>query len=92
MPPTQQYPVTSGTTGFYPGTSPAEYSPYGKAFCQQPTMAKYNHKLKGQIKSQILQAVEASSCPCPFTYAKYSKGLCTVVLLGWLFLFLFCFL
>uniref|UniRef100_A0A3B5M7G2 Eukaryotic translation initiation factor 4 gamma, 1a n=1 Tax=Xiphophorus couchianus TaxID=32473 RepID=A0A3B5M7G2_9TELE len=26
MPPTQQYPVTSGT-GFYPGTSPAEYSP-----------------------------------------------------------------
>ncbi|XP_016530425.1 eukaryotic translation initiation factor 4 gamma 1a isoform X4 [Poecilia formosa] len=27
MPPTQQYPVTSGT-GFYPGTSPAEYSAY----------------------------------------------------------------
>ncbi|XP_074544288.1 eukaryotic translation initiation factor 4 gamma 1a isoform X2 [Halichoeres trimaculatus] len=28
MPPTQQYPVTSGTAGFYPGTSPAEYSAY----------------------------------------------------------------
>ncbi|XP_050925976.1 eukaryotic translation initiation factor 4 gamma 1a isoform X3 [Lates calcarifer] len=28
MPPTQQYPVTSGTAGFYPGTSPAEYTTY----------------------------------------------------------------
>uniref|UniRef100_A0A3Q0S2G9 Eukaryotic translation initiation factor 4 gamma, 1a n=1 Tax=Amphilophus citrinellus TaxID=61819 RepID=A0A3Q0S2G9_AMPCI len=28
MTPTQQYPVTSGTAGFYPGTSPAEYTPY----------------------------------------------------------------
>uniref|UniRef100_A0A665V820 Eukaryotic translation initiation factor 4 gamma 1-like n=1 Tax=Echeneis naucrates TaxID=173247 RepID=A0A665V820_ECHNA len=27
MPPTQQYPVTSGAPGFYPGTSPAEYPP-----------------------------------------------------------------
>ncbi|MEQ2227057.1 hypothetical protein ILYODFUR_033803, partial [Ilyodon furcidens] len=31
MPPTQQYPVTS-STGFYPGTSPAEYPAYGKDF------------------------------------------------------------
>uniref|UniRef100_I3JU19 Eukaryotic translation initiation factor 4 gamma, 1a n=1 Tax=Oreochromis niloticus TaxID=8128 RepID=I3JU19_ORENI len=30
MPPTQQYPVTSGTANFYTGTSPAEYPPYGK--------------------------------------------------------------
>ncbi|CAN9503434.1 unnamed protein product [Ophioblennius macclurei] len=28
MPPTQQYPVTSGSAGFYPGTSPAEYPGY----------------------------------------------------------------
>ncbi|XP_054612711.1 eukaryotic translation initiation factor 4 gamma 1a isoform X2 [Dunckerocampus dactyliophorus] len=28
MPPTQQYPVTSGTAGFYAGTSPAEYPGY----------------------------------------------------------------
>ncbi|XP_032386526.1 eukaryotic translation initiation factor 4 gamma 1a isoform X3 [Etheostoma spectabile] len=28
MAPTQQYPVTSGTAGFYPGTSPAEYPAY----------------------------------------------------------------
>ncbi|XP_029971528.1 eukaryotic translation initiation factor 4 gamma 1a isoform X2 [Salarias fasciatus] len=28
MPPTQQYPVTSASAGFYPGTSPAEYPGY----------------------------------------------------------------
>uniref|UniRef100_A0AAQ5ZXS5 Eukaryotic translation initiation factor 4 gamma, 1a n=1 Tax=Amphiprion ocellaris TaxID=80972 RepID=A0AAQ5ZXS5_AMPOC len=28
MPPTQQYPVTGSTAGFYPGTSPAEYPGY----------------------------------------------------------------
>ncbi|KAM7379338.1 hypothetical protein PAMP_004900 [Pampus punctatissimus] len=28
MQPTQQYPVTGGTAGFYPGTSPAEYPAY----------------------------------------------------------------
>uniref|UniRef100_A0A8C8IUJ2 Eukaryotic translation initiation factor 4 gamma, 1a n=1 Tax=Oncorhynchus tshawytscha TaxID=74940 RepID=A0A8C8IUJ2_ONCTS len=28
MPPSPQYPVTSGTAGFYPGTSPAEYPTY----------------------------------------------------------------
>uniref|UniRef100_A0A672JBI7 Eukaryotic translation initiation factor 4 gamma, 1a n=1 Tax=Salarias fasciatus TaxID=181472 RepID=A0A672JBI7_SALFA len=32
MPPTQQYPVTSASAGFYPGTSPAEYPGYGKAY------------------------------------------------------------
>lgn len=31
MPPTQQYPVTSSTS-YFPGTSPAEYSAYGKDF------------------------------------------------------------
>lgn len=35
MPPTQQYPVTSGTASFYPGTSPAEYPPYGEFSPQQ---------------------------------------------------------
>uniref|UniRef100_A0A4W6DU63 Eukaryotic translation initiation factor 4 gamma, 1a n=1 Tax=Lates calcarifer TaxID=8187 RepID=A0A4W6DU63_LATCA len=35
MPPTQQYPVTSGTAGFYPGTSPAEYTTYGKGVFAQ---------------------------------------------------------
>ncbi|XP_026229852.1 eukaryotic translation initiation factor 4 gamma 1a isoform X2 [Anabas testudineus] len=32
MPPAQQYPVTSGTASFYPGTSPAEYPPYAGAY------------------------------------------------------------
>ncbi|XP_019959157.2 eukaryotic translation initiation factor 4 gamma 1a isoform X2 [Paralichthys olivaceus] len=32
MPPTQQYPVTSGTAAFYPGTSPAEYPAYAGAY------------------------------------------------------------
>uniref|UniRef100_A0A7N8X2A1 Eukaryotic translation initiation factor 4 gamma, 1a n=1 Tax=Mastacembelus armatus TaxID=205130 RepID=A0A7N8X2A1_9TELE len=32
MPPTQQYPVTSGTAGFYPATNPGEFPAYGKSF------------------------------------------------------------
>lgn len=47
MPPTQQYPVTSGTAGFYPGTSPAEYSAYGKDCCPKPTTTKHNHRYGG---------------------------------------------
>lgn len=47
MPPTQQYPVTSGTAGFYPGTPPAEYPAYGKGFCPRPTTTKHNHKHGG---------------------------------------------
>ncbi|XP_032421129.1 eukaryotic translation initiation factor 4 gamma 1a isoform X5 [Xiphophorus hellerii] len=39
MPPTQQYPVTSGT-GFYPGTSPAEYSAYAGAY--YPAQPQYS--------------------------------------------------
>ncbi|XP_037314517.2 eukaryotic translation initiation factor 4 gamma 1a isoform X3 [Pungitius pungitius] len=40
MPPTQQYPVTSGTAGFYPGTSPAEYPAYAGAY--YPAQTPYN--------------------------------------------------
>ncbi|XP_028282693.1 eukaryotic translation initiation factor 4 gamma 1a isoform X2 [Parambassis ranga] len=36
MPPAQQYPVTSGTAGFYPGTSPAEYNYAGTYYPAQP--------------------------------------------------------
>ncbi|XP_061588278.1 eukaryotic translation initiation factor 4 gamma 1a isoform X2 [Cololabis saira] len=39
MPPTQQYPVTSGT-GFYPGTSPAEYPGYAGAY--YPAQPQYS--------------------------------------------------
>ncbi|AWP04062.1 putative eukaryotic translation initiation factor 4 gamma 1-like [Scophthalmus maximus] len=40
MPPTQQYPVTSGTAGFYPGTSPAEYTTYAGAY--YPAQPQYS--------------------------------------------------
>ncbi|XP_028988105.1 eukaryotic translation initiation factor 4 gamma 1a isoform X3 [Betta splendens] len=40
MPTTQQYPVTSGTASFYPGTSPAEYSPYAGAY--YPAQPQYS--------------------------------------------------
>eukprot|EP00066_Takifugu_rubripes_P028540 XP_011617806.1 PREDICTED: eukaryotic translation initiation factor 4 gamma 1-like [Takifugu rubripes] len=40
MPPTQQYPVTSGTASFYPGTSPAEYPPYAGAY--YPAQPQYS--------------------------------------------------
>ncbi|XP_043989679.1 eukaryotic translation initiation factor 4 gamma 1a isoform X2 [Gambusia affinis] len=39
MPPTQQYPVTSGT-GFYAGTNPAEYSAYAGAY--YPAQPQYS--------------------------------------------------
>lgn len=53
MPPTQQYPVTSGTAGFYPGTSPAEYPAYGKSsdqVQQQPSTTIKDSEIKaGEI-------------------------------------------
>lgn len=49
MPPTQQYPVTSGTASFYPGTSPAEY-PYGEGFSPKQTqLPKQKHNNCGVI-------------------------------------------
>ncbi|XP_059200082.1 eukaryotic translation initiation factor 4 gamma 1a isoform X2 [Centropristis striata] len=40
MPTTQQYPVTGGTAGFYPGTSPAEYPGYAGAY--YPAQPQYS--------------------------------------------------
>ncbi|XP_046874129.1 eukaryotic translation initiation factor 4 gamma 1a isoform X2 [Hypomesus transpacificus] len=40
MAPAQQYPVTSGTAGFYPGTSPAEYTAYAGAY--YPAQPQYS--------------------------------------------------
>lgn len=63
MPPTQQYPVTSGTPGFYPGTSPAEYPTYGKGFYPRPpTTAEHNHKHGGlSIKRDQLKGVKSQT-------------------------------
>lgn len=47
MPPTQQYPVTTGTAGFYPGTSPAEYPAYGKSLSPK---SDHNQAQPSQIK------------------------------------------
>lgn len=94
MPPTQQYPVTSGTAGFYPGTSPAEYSAYGKGFWLRPTTTKHNHKhgglsvKRGEISNtrtfnrdfKHVVLIHISWAPL------YPWGIagCVVVLLGWL--------
>lgn len=56
MPPTQQYPVTSGTASFYPGTSPAEYPPYGEWAHTQHT-----HASKAAVMEQYLLKFEAPS-------------------------------
>ncbi|KAL3055172.1 hypothetical protein OYC64_017969 [Pagothenia borchgrevinki] len=40
MPPTQQYPVTTATASFYPGTSPAEYPAYAGAY--YPAQPQYS--------------------------------------------------
>ncbi|XP_028329906.1 eukaryotic translation initiation factor 4 gamma 1-like isoform X2 [Gouania willdenowi] len=42
MPPIQQYPVTTGSTGFYPGTIPAEYPGYGAYYPEQPQYPQYD--------------------------------------------------
>lgn len=40
IPTTQQYPVTTGTAGFYPGSSPAEYPAYAGAY--YPAQPQYS--------------------------------------------------
>jgi len=64
MPSTQQYPVTSGAAGFYPGTSPAEYPAYGKSFNrhQQQTSTTINmedgrFKKKKSLEHQSLTEI-----------------------------------
>uniref|UniRef100_A0A3P8XJF7 Eukaryotic translation initiation factor 4 gamma, 1a n=1 Tax=Esox lucius TaxID=8010 RepID=A0A3P8XJF7_ESOLU len=41
MPASPQYPVSTGTAGFYPGTSPAEYPAYAGAY--YPAQPQYSH-------------------------------------------------
>lgn len=97
MPPTQQYPVTSGTAGFYPGTSPAEYPAYGKGCCPKLPTTKHNHKYWGlSVKTENwnlrhqnlkLNLVEASSFgPYPFALLfarKISPGVLWFCLAHW---------
>uniref|UniRef100_A0A8K9XTE3 Eukaryotic translation initiation factor 4 gamma, 1a n=1 Tax=Oncorhynchus mykiss TaxID=8022 RepID=A0A8K9XTE3_ONCMY len=54
MPPSPQYPVTSGTAGFYPGTSPAEYPTYAGAY--YPAQPQYSHTPPVQTATVISPA------------------------------------
>ncbi|XP_070974166.1 eukaryotic translation initiation factor 4 gamma 1-like isoform X7 [Oncorhynchus clarkii lewisi] len=54
MPPSPQYPVTSGTAGFYPGTSPAEYPTYAGAY--YPAQPQYSHTTPVQTAPVISPA------------------------------------
>uniref|UniRef100_A0A667YWI6 Eukaryotic translation initiation factor 4 gamma, 1a n=1 Tax=Myripristis murdjan TaxID=586833 RepID=A0A667YWI6_9TELE len=67
MPPTQQYPVTSGTAGFYPGTSPAEYPAYGTRFCSRPTPITIRDPNQGgrDITEEIMSGGRSTSTPTP---------------------------
>lgn len=55
VPTPQQFPVPTGTPGYYPGTSPAEYGTYGKRFyleshlCHSPS--NKHHSYTWQTKS-----------------------------------------
>ncbi|KAG7229334.1 hypothetical protein INR49_012992 [Caranx melampygus] len=55
LPTTQQYPVTSGAPGFYPGTSPAEYPTY------EPSLAARERRVVGGEEAGERTAVSLST-------------------------------
>uniref|UniRef100_A0A672J8R3 Eukaryotic translation initiation factor 4 gamma, 1a n=1 Tax=Salarias fasciatus TaxID=181472 RepID=A0A672J8R3_SALFA len=73
MPPTQQYPVTSASAGFYPGTSPAEYPGYGKGFCFSRTSTCSNSQIRirdpnqggRDITEEIMSGGRSTTTPTP---------------------------
>ncbi|CAI5641224.1 unnamed protein product [Oreochromis niloticus] len=71
MPPTQQYPVTSGTANFYTGTSPAEYPPYAGAY--YPTPPQYPPSV--QPSAVMLSAQQQLQVPPPQQAPAQSQGL-----------------
>ncbi|XP_036822950.1 eukaryotic translation initiation factor 4 gamma 1 isoform X6 [Oncorhynchus mykiss] len=62
MPPSPQYPVTSGTAGFYPGTSPAEYPTY------EPSLAARERRGGGRENGRL------SLHGAPLTSQRYPAG------------------
>uniref|UniRef100_A0AAZ3NPT0 Eukaryotic translation initiation factor 4 gamma 1 n=1 Tax=Oncorhynchus tshawytscha TaxID=74940 RepID=A0AAZ3NPT0_ONCTS len=62
MPPSPQYPVTSGTAGFYPGTSPAEYPTY------EPSLAVRERRGGGRENGRL------SLHGAPLTSQRYPAG------------------
>merc|ERR1719357_2217572 len=71
MPPTQQYPVTSGTAGFYPGTSPAEYSAYAGAY--YPAQPQYSPSVQ-PAPVMINPAQQQQQAPPPQQPPAQSQG------------------
>uniref|UniRef100_A0A3P9DIL5 Eukaryotic translation initiation factor 4 gamma, 1a n=1 Tax=Maylandia zebra TaxID=106582 RepID=A0A3P9DIL5_9CICH len=71
MPPTQQYPVTSGTANFYTGTSPAEYPPYAGAY--YPTPPQYPPSV--QPSTVMLSTQQQLQVPPPQQAPAQSQGL-----------------
>uniref|UniRef100_A0A674D8L4 Eukaryotic translation initiation factor 4 gamma, 1a n=1 Tax=Salmo trutta TaxID=8032 RepID=A0A674D8L4_SALTR len=73
MPPSPQYPVTSGTAGFYPGTSPAEYPTYGKRI-RDPNQGGRD------ITEEIMSGGRATSTPTPPSqvHENAEPAVCTV--------------
>ncbi|XP_034743089.1 eukaryotic translation initiation factor 4 gamma 1a isoform X8 [Etheostoma cragini] len=71
MPPTQQYPVTSGTAGFYPGTSPAEYSAYAGAY--YPAQPQYSQSVQ-PAPVMITPAQQQQQAPPPQQPPPQSQG------------------
>ncbi|XP_061151213.1 eukaryotic translation initiation factor 4 gamma 1a isoform X5 [Syngnathus typhle] len=76
MPPTQQYPVTSGTAGFYAGTSPADYSGYAAAYYPaqppysasvQPAQIRIRDPNRGgqDITEEIMSGARSATTPTP---------------------------
>uniref|UniRef100_A0A8D0ABK8 Eukaryotic translation initiation factor 4 gamma, 1a n=1 Tax=Sander lucioperca TaxID=283035 RepID=A0A8D0ABK8_SANLU len=71
MPPTQQYPVTSGTAGFYPGTSPAEYPAYAGAY--YPAQPQYSQSVQ-PAPVMINPAQQQQQAPPPQQPPAQSQG------------------
>ncbi|XP_039999691.1 eukaryotic translation initiation factor 4 gamma 1a [Xiphias gladius] len=71
MPPTQQYPVTSGTAGFYPGTSPAEYPTYAGAY--YPAQPQYSPSVQ-PAPVMINPAQQQQQAPPPQQPPAQSQG------------------
>uniref|UniRef100_A0A8C7VBN8 Eukaryotic translation initiation factor 4 gamma, 1a n=1 Tax=Oncorhynchus mykiss TaxID=8022 RepID=A0A8C7VBN8_ONCMY len=63
MPPSPQYPVTSGTAGFYPGTSPAEYPTYAGAY--YPAQPQYSHTPPVQTAPVMLSPAQPQQQALP---------------------------
>uniref|UniRef100_A0A8C5CKA1 Eukaryotic translation initiation factor 4 gamma 1 n=1 Tax=Gadus morhua TaxID=8049 RepID=A0A8C5CKA1_GADMO len=95
MAPTQQYPVTAGTAGFFPGTSPAEYPVLPFYFALSSPQIRIRDPNQGgkDITEEIMSGGRATSTPTPpqvgvdtYTGGHYRWGLkhssCHIYILG----------